>query len=150
MNVIHGESLSISTSDSTTLFELIHTDEQIRELLSVDDLPWENLHHWSSFLPELDHFENDFSSIFTTDYVKEPQNPLQHPDSELNLGNISRTIPIDISVKPGIIENIHIGASCTDEEIQTYKALFQEFHDVFAWSYEEMLGIDPSIVVHEI
>eukprot|EP00253_Pinus_taeda_P034888 PITA_34888 len=79
-----------------------------------------------------------------------PNNPLQHPDSELNLGNISRTIPIDISVKPGIIENIHIGASCTDEEIQTYKALFQEFHDVFAWSYEEMPRIDPSIVVHEI
>jgi len=117
MNVVHGESLSISTSDSTTVFDPVHTDEKIRELLSVDDLPWEDLHHRSSFLPEPDHFENDFSSIFTTDYVKEPQNPLQHPDSELNLGNVSRKIPIDISVKPGIIENIHIGASCTDEEI---------------------------------
>eukprot|EP00253_Pinus_taeda_P018704 PITA_18704 len=52
-------------------------------------------------------------------------------------------IPIDISVKPKIIENIHIGASCTDEEIQTYKTLFQEFHNVFAWSYEEMPGISP-------
>lgn len=59
-------------------------------------------------------------------------------------------VPIDISVKPGIIENIHIGASCTDNEIQIYKALFQEFYDVFAWSYEEMPEIDPSIVVHEI
>ena len=47
-------------------------------------------------------------------------------------------------------ENIHICASYTDDEIQTYKALFQEFCDVFAWSYEEMLGIAPSIVVHEI
>ena len=136
MNVVHGESLSISTSASTKFSDPVHTDEQIRELLSVDDLAWEDLHHRSSFLPELDHFENDFSSIFTTNYVKEPQNPLQHPDSELNLGNISRTVPIDISVKPGIIENIHIGASCTDNEIQTYKVLFQEFHDVFAWSYE--------------
>ena len=75
---------------------------------------------------------------------------MQHPDFELNLGNISRTVPIDISMKPKIIENIHIGASCTNEEIQTYKALFQEFCNVFAWSYEEILGIDPSIVVHEI
>lgn len=75
---------------------------------------------------------------------------LQNPDSELILGNISRTVPIDISVKPEIIENIHIGASCTENELQTYKSLFQEFHDVFAWSYEEMSGIDPSIVVHEI
>ena len=29
-------------------------------------------------------------------------------------------------------------------------ALFKEFRDVFSWSYEEMLGIDPSIVEHEI
>ena len=28
--------------------------------------------------------------------------------------------------------------------------LFKEFRDVFAWTYEEMQGIDPSIVVHEI
>ena len=132
MNVIHEESLSISSSATTTFPDLVHTDEQIRELLSVDDLPWEDLHHRSSFLPELDHFENDFSSIFTTKYVKEPQNPLQNPDSELNLENIFRTVAIDISVKPGIIENIHIGASYTDDEIQTYKALFQEFRDVFA------------------
>lgn len=130
--------------------ELVHTNEQICELLSIDDLPWEDLHHRSSFLHEIDHFENDFSSIFTTDYVKEPQNPLQNPDSELNLGNISRTVTIDISVKPGIIENIHIGAACMDDEIQTYKILFQEFQDVFAWSYEEIPGINPSIVVHEI
>ena len=80
VNEIHGESLSISTSYSTTFSETVHTGEQIRELLSVDALPWEDLHHRSSFLPEIDHFENDFSSMFTTEYVKEPQNPLKHPD----------------------------------------------------------------------
>ena len=68
----------------------------------------------------------------------------------MNFGNISSTIPIDISVKPGIVENIHIGAYCTKDEIDIYKALFQEFRDIFAWSYEEMPGIDPKIVVHEI
>jgi hypothetical protein len=31
-----------------------------------------------------------------------------------------------------------------------YMSLFKEFRDIFAWSYEEMPGIDPSIVVHEI
>ena len=70
VNVIHGESLSIPTSDSTTFSDPIYTDEQIRELLSVDELPWEDLHHRSSFLPEIDHFENDFSSIFIVEYVK--------------------------------------------------------------------------------
>ena len=118
--------------------------------VSLKELPWEDLHNRSSFLPDLDHFETDFSSIFTADYVKEPQNPLMNSDSKLNLAKISTTVPIDILVKPGIIENIHIGASCTLDEIQAYKALFQEFCDIFAWSYEEMPGIDPSIDVHEI
>ena len=57
MNVIHEESLSISSSATTTFPNLVHTNEQIREILSVDDLLWEDLHHRSSFLPELDHFE---------------------------------------------------------------------------------------------
>jgi len=60
MNVVHGESLLISTSASTTFFEPVHTNEQIREFLSIDDLPWEDIHHRSSFLPELDHFEMIF------------------------------------------------------------------------------------------
>jgi hypothetical protein len=67
-----------------------------------------------------------------------------------NLSNISPTIPLDISIKPGVVENVHIGASCSHDEVVTYKSLFQEFHDVFAWSYEEMPGIDPDIMAHEI
>ena len=39
---------------------------------------------------------------------------------------------------------------CSPEEIQIYIDLFKEFCDIFAWSYEEMLGIDPKIVEHEI
>jgi hypothetical protein len=70
--------------------------------------------------------------------------------AEGNLSNISPTIPIDISVKPGIVKNVHIGASCSPDEIVTYTSLFKEFCDIFAWSYEEMPGIDPSIVVHKI
>ena len=92
----------------------------------MDELPRDDLHHRSSFLHDLDKFENDFSFIFTIDYVEEPQNTISitNMDSEINLGNISTTIPIDISIKPGIFENIHIGASCTIDEINTYKALF--------------------------
>jgi hypothetical protein len=60
------------------------------------------------------------------------------------------TIKIDISIKPGIVEEIIIGAVCTPTEITAYKALFQEFRDIFAWSYTEMPGLDPSIVEHRI
>ena len=117
------------TSFSDPFQHAFETDESIREILSLDELPWDDLHHRSSFLPDLDKFENDFSSIFTIDYVEEPQNPISITNSgfETNLGNISTTLLVNISVKPGIIENIHIGSSCSTEEIKTYKALFQEF-----------------------
>ena len=57
---------------------------------------------------------------------------------------------IDISVKTGIVENIQIGADCNPEEIACFTSLFKEFCDVFSWSYDEIPGIDPSIVEHEI
>ena len=69
---------------------------------------------------------------------------------EGNLSNISKTITIDIAVKPAIMESIMIRAKCTPKEITLYRALFKEFHGIFAWSYEEILDIDPRIVVHEI
>ena len=53
-------------------------------------------------------------------------------------------------MKLGVSKNISIRQNSSPEEIQTYTTLFKEFRDVFAWTYEEMPGIDPSIIVHEI
>jgi hypothetical protein len=66
------------------------------------------------------------------------------------MANISPTIKIDISIKNGIVEEIIIGVACTPQEIATYKALFQEYRDIFAWSYTEMPSLDPSIFEHRI
>ena len=66
------------------------------------------------------------------------------------MGNISTTVMIDISIKEGVMENINLGANCTPDEVVSYTTLFKEFRDVFAWSYKEMPGIDPSIVIHKI
>ena len=87
-----------------------------------------------------------------SDDVDTPVNPLPSEGvfAEGNMANIFATIPINISIKPDVVENIYIGASCSPEEIAIYTALFKEFCDIFAWSYEEMPGIDPSIVQHEI
>ena len=70
--------------------------------------------------------------------------------SKGNLENIWKPIPINISIEPDIVENIDIGANCSPKEITQYTVIFKDFCDVFAWSYEEMLGIDPSIFEHEI
>ena len=48
------------------------------------------------------------------------------------------------------MENFFVRADCSPKEIQIYTDLFKEFRDVFAWYYEEMPGIDPKIVEHEI
>ena len=54
------------------------------------------------------------------------------------------------SRNPGTIENVYIGTDCSQAEILEYTELFKELRDVFAWSYDEMPGIDPQIVEHEI
>jgi hypothetical protein len=52
------------------------------------------------------------------------------------MASISPTITIDISHTPRKIENVHISADCSLEEILIYTELFKEFLDVFAWLYE--------------
>ena len=44
--------------------------------------------------------------------------------SEGNMGNITQTMPIDISIQLGVIENVHIGVTCSPEEIKLYTHLF--------------------------
>ena len=84
--------------------------------------------------------------------VDTPINPLPREGifAEGNMENIFTTIPINISTNPNVMENVHISANCSPKEIAIYTTLFKEFHDVCSWSYEEMPGIDPSIVEHEI
>ena len=112
----------------------------------------EDLHHRSYFLPELSRIENQEFHMRLSDDVDTPINPLPKEGMfvEGNMENMSATIPINISMNPDVMENIYIGANCSPEEIAIYTALFKEFRDIFAWSYEEMPGIDPSIVEHEI
>jgi len=102
------------------------------------DSPWNYSHHHSSL-----------TSSSREPSLDEPYSPLDI-FSEGNLGVISPTIPIDISIKPWVVRHIHVGASCSGEEIHMLTYLFKEYRDVFAWSYEEMSGIDPSIVINEI
>ena len=70
--------------------------------------------------------------------------------TDRNMANISSTIPINISHNPGTIENVYIGEECSHAEILEYTELFKEFCDIFAWSYDKMLGIEPRIIEHEI
>jgi hypothetical protein len=87
----------------------------------------------------------DFIPSRHIDWFKKP---IPSPDAfeEGNMDNISPTVKINISIKPGIIEEITIHTAFSPEELIAYKALFQEYRDIFSWSYIEILGLDPSVV----
>ena len=128
------------------------SDEEIIEAMSGVEPPWEELHHRSYFLPELDRLEREDFRAVLSQRVGSPMVPLSYPALMVDgsMENISSTIPINISRNPSTVENVYIGAECSHAEILEYTELFKEFHDIFAWSYDEMPGIDPRIVEHEI
>jgi hypothetical protein len=64
--------------------------------------------------------------------------------------NISPTIKVDILVKPSVTEDILLEATCSVEEILAYKTLFQEFWDVFFWSYTEIPKLKLAIAKNYI
>jgi hypothetical protein len=137
-----------------------HCDEDILEELNTPDYPWDALHHRALFFPQeafMPPNQHPIYAVETKDFIPSGHidwfnNPIPAPDAfeEGNMANISPTIKIDISIKNGVVEEITIGAACTPQEITTYKSLFQEYRDIFAWSYTEMPGLDPSIVEHRI
>lgn len=121
--------------------------------MMMSERPWEDHHRQSSILPTLSEEDTPLQTKASTLNGKDTSHlpsTSYGVSSEGNMSNISKTITIDTYVKPSVMETITIWAKCSPEEITLYKALFQEFHDIFAWSYEEMSGIDPRIVVHEI
>ena len=127
------------------------SNEAIIEDMSGVEPPWEELHHRSYFLPELDRLEHEDFRDILSEKIGILVVPLSSPSQMANgnMANISPTIPINISHDPGKIGNVYIGPECSHAEILDYTKLFKEFHNVFAWSYEEILGFDPCIVQHE-
>jgi hypothetical protein len=78
--------------------QIFPSGESIMEMLSIDEVPWDDNHHRSSFLPPLEEIQEDIHSIFPPDVVDSPQSPIPTQDTifEGNLGNIYSTIVIDI------------------------------------------------------
>jgi hypothetical protein len=98
---------------------VFHIDEMIMTVISMEDTPWDDIHHCSILFLEPETIESyqqilNMSVVITTPLVPEPTHDVLY---EGKLGNISPTIPLDISIKPGIMENAHISASCSAHEI---------------------------------
>ena len=115
--------------------------------MMINGAPWEDYHLRSHLLNCKEDNSSDLDHPSVFDFLT---NTVSTVDSKRNLSNIEETIAINISTKTDVVENIHVGKYCSHSELEIYYALFREFRDVLAWSYDEMIGIDSSIVEHEI
>jgi hypothetical protein len=96
-------------------------------IMSMEDTPWDDGHHHSIlFLKQctIEGYQqlSTLSTIVIISIVPESTHDMFY---EGNLRNISPTIPLDISIKPRVVENRHIKALCSHDEVVTYKSLFQ-------------------------
>ena len=71
--------------------------------------------------------EDQFATMVSSDIVTNPHpSALTHDvESEGNLSNITKTISIDISVKPNITKNINVGQNSSPLELESYTTLFK-------------------------
>ena len=105
-------------------------DEEILEALSTLEYPWDDMHHCTFFILG-DHLSISYQySVETKDFIhgkvdwfKNPI-PAPHAFEEGNMANISPTIKVRISTNLEVVEEITLGASCSPEELASYKALF--------------------------
>lgn len=96
---------------SDPLSEIYPLNESIIEVMSMDETPWNDLHHHYSFLPSLSEMPSCLE-VFISHSLMHPLQTtiLVHEVLEGNMGNITTTIPIDISVQPEIIKIFQLGA----------------------------------------
>ena len=115
-----------SSHSHDCLDDVFPSDESILETMSGIEQPWEELHHRSYFLPNIDHLECDDFREILSEKIGSLMVPLSSPGqmAEGNMPNLSPMIPINICHDLGKIENVYIGAGCSLDEIKEHTELF--------------------------
>lgn len=139
----------ITTLSFDPLNQVLPMDKAIREITSLEAQAWEDSHHHVS-ISDSAMMPLQILSPEIPEIISSPYTILQTLEVEGNMGNVSKTSLIDIFFMTGIVENIQIGANHNPEEITSFTYPFKDFRKVFPWSYEEIHGIDPSTIKHEI
>jgi hypothetical protein len=118
---------SLGDSSTDPFHVIFPTDNMIMSIMSMEDTPWDDGHYRSILFLE-QHTIESYQRISTTSTIVNISSiPKSTHDVryEENLSNISPTVPLKISIKPGVFEKFHIGASCSTDEVVTYKSPFQ-------------------------
>ena len=85
------------------------------------------MYNRSYFIPKLDCVECDDYRVVMSEKVGRLVVPLGSPSKyiEGNMANLSTTIPINIYLTPGNIENVYIGVDYSPDDIETSTKLFK-------------------------
>ena len=57
---------------------------------------------------------------------------------------------VNLGVGLGSLKLVFISSQLTAQEKEQLVALLRRYVDVFAWTYDEMPGLDPRLVVHSL
>ena len=97
----------------------------------------------------------DYMQVFSSNEVFNTKRIL-NDELLINEEDEAKIKPIEnetIKINLGTSENpkeVKIGSTLSSEEQKELTKLLKEFPEVFAWSYEDIPGIDPDIVQHRI
>jgi hypothetical protein len=91
------------------------SDEAIIKAMNGSDKPWDDMQHFSYFLPELERIAQDDFRSTLSEIAGHAVVPLDTHDiyAEGNMARIYPTVMIDISRTSGKVENVNIGANCS-------------------------------------
>jgi len=75
---------------------------------------------------------------------------LGEPAKEAQIQPEEELREINLGAKLGSQKPIFISSQLTVQEKERIPALLKKYMDVFAWTYDEMPGLDPGLVVHSL
>uniref|UniRef100_A0A2N9IFJ7 Reverse transcriptase domain-containing protein n=1 Tax=Fagus sylvatica TaxID=28930 RepID=A0A2N9IFJ7_FAGSY len=81
----------------------------------------------------------------------QPKNPAtSSPPLLLKKNMLALWLKVNLANEGEEPREVKIGTRCAAEQKEALIALLREFHEIFAWSYQDMPGLDTDIVVHKI
>ena len=74
----------------------------------------------------------------------------EEPAKEAQIQPEEELKEIDLGTEPGSRKPVFISSRLVAQEREQLVTLLQKYRDVFAWTYDEMPGLDPELVVHSL
>ena len=75
---------------------------------------------------------------------------LEDPNKEAQIQPEEELEEVSLKASLGSPKPVFISSQLTTQEKEQLVALLKRYVDVFAWTYEEMPGLDPGLVVHSL